>query len=298
MVVARTEPIRISVKRGMGHLVSLIIPVYNAEDYVARSIDTVLAQTLSEVELVLVDDGSTDSTSDILNWYAEKYPNIIVVHQQNRGVPSARNTGIEQANGEYIAFMDNDDMIRPDMLEKLYTSIKKNNCDIAVTSIYQIVKGSYEAGMQCSLEEDVAVSTDEYLRMYAANGYALFSIWNKLYRASIVKEHLFPAIMFDDEAWTPYILSYADTICYLDGKLYEYDRSIRNGTLVDKWFRKSEEEIFQDHKRAILFYLKHGRPEKKELLKEFAKSELGLFSRTSGYDEYKKLWEQIEGIEK
>ena len=296
MVVARSGQIGLTVEKYKKPLISLIMPVYNAENYVARSIDTVLAQTFSDTEIILVDDGSTDHSVEIVDWYAKTYPNVVVIHRENGGVPAARNTGIESANGEYIAFMDNDDMLRPNMLEKLYTSIKKNDCDIAVTSIYQIVKGKYEMGMQCSLEEDVAVRMNEFLRMYAVSGYALFSIWNKLYRASLVKEHRFPEIMFDDEAWTPYILSYGDKICYLDAALYEYDRSIRNGTLVDKWFRKAADEIFQDHKRAILFYLEHGNPERMELLKEFAKSEMGLFSRTTKYEEYGKLWIQIEGM--
>lgn len=293
MVVAKSRPINLSREQYKKPLISLIMPVYNAEEYIVRSVDTVLAQTFSDTEIILVDDGSTDHSTEIVDWYAEKYPNITVVHRSNGGVPAARNTGIELANGEYIAFMDNDDMLRPSMLEKLYTSIQKNDCDIAATSICQIVKGNYEIGMQYPLKEDVAVTADEFLRMYAENGYALFSIWNKLYRASLVRDHLFPLIIFDDEAWTPYILSYADRVCYLDEALYEYDRSIRNGTLVDKWFKKTVDEIFQDHRRAILFYLEHGHPERVELLKKLAKSELGLFSRTTSYPEYEKLWEYI-----
>lgn len=274
-------------------LVSLIMPIYNAEDYLVRSIDTVLAQTFSDTEIILVDDGSTDRSAEIVDWYAANYPNVFVTHQENGGLPVARNTGIERANGAYIAFVDSDDMIRPDMLEKLYVSIKKNDCDIAVTSIYQIVKGKYEMGMRCPLKEDVVVTMDDFLRMYTVNGYALFSVWNKLYRASLVKERRFPEFMFEDEAWTPYILSYGDKICYLDAALYEYDRSIRSETLVDKAFRRTADEMFREHKRSILFYLEHGNPARKALLKEFAKSELGLFSRTTGYEEYKKLWERI-----
>lgn len=293
MVVAKSEQISLKTEQYEKPLISLIMPVYNAEDYIARSIDTVLAQTFPDTEIILVDDGSTDHTPVIVDWYAEKYPNVIVTHRENGGVPAARNTGIKFANGEYIAFMDNDDMIRPSMLEKLYASIKKNDCDIAVTSIYQIVNGKYERGMQYPLEEDAAIAMDDFLRIYMRTGYAFFSIWNKLYRASLVKEHLFPLIIFDDEAWTPYILSYANKICYLDDALYEYDRSIRNGTLVDKWFRKTQDEIFQDHKRAILFYLDHGKLERMKLLKEFAESELGLFSRTTAYEEYEKLRERI-----
>lgn len=294
MVVAMADQIGLTAETYEKPLISLIMPVYNAEDYIARSVDTVLAQTFSDSEIILVDDESTDHSAEIVDWYGEKYPNVIVTHRKNGGVPAARNTGIGLARGKYIAFMDNDDMLRPGMLQKLYLSIIKNDCDIAVTSIYQIIKGKYEVGMQSPIEEDTAVTADEFLRMYASNGYAMFSIWNKLYRASLIKEHMFPEIMFDDEAWTPYILSHADRICYLDKALYEYDRSIRNGTLVDKWFRKSADEIFQSHKRAILFYLEHGSQERMELLKEFAKSELGLFLRTTAYEKYEKLREKIE----
>lgn len=293
MVVAKTPPVFLEAVPYEICRISLIMPVYNAEDYVARSIDTVLAQTFTGLELILVDDGSTDHTPDIVDWYKETFPNVIAIHQRNKGVPAARNTGIEAAGGEYIAFMDNDDMLRPDMFEKLYGSIQKNDCDIAVTSIYQIVKGKYEIGMQCLVEEDRAVTSEEFLRQYASNGYALFSIWNKLYRASLVKTHPFPLIPFDDEAWTPYILSYADKICYLNSALYEYDRSIRSSTLVDQWFKKTEQEIFSDHKRAILFYLEHGDPKRTEFLRTFAKSELGLFGRTTAYGEYEKLREEI-----
>lgn len=293
LIVAESAQTGLTAETYTKPLVSLIMPIYNAEDYLAKSIDTVLAQTLSDTEIILVDDGSTDRSAEIVDWYAANYPNVLVTHQENGGLPAARNTGIKRANGTYIAFMDSDDMICPSMLEKLYTSVKKNDCDIAVTSIYQIVQGKYEKSIGYPLQEDVAVAMDDFLRMYAANGYALVSVCNKIYRASLVKERRFPGVLFEDEAWTPYILSYGDKICYLDGALYEYVRSIRSETLIEKAHRRTEDEIFREHKRSILFYLEHGNPARKALLKEFAKSELGLFSRTTGYEEYKKLWEKI-----
>lgn len=295
LIVAESAQTGLTAETYTKPLVSLIMPIYNAEDYLAKSIDTVLAQTLSDTEIILVDDGSTDRSAEIVDWYAANYPNVLVTHQENGGLPAARNTGIKRVNGAYIAFMDSDDMIRPSMLEKLYTSVKKNDCDIAVTSIYQIVQGKYEKSIGYPLQEDVEVAMDDFLRMYAANGYALVSVWNKIYRASLVKEHMFPRFLFEDEAWTPYILSYGDKICYLDGALYEYVRSIRSETLIEKAHRRTEDEIFREHKRSILFYLEHGNPARKALLKEFAKSELGLFSRTTGYEEYKKLRERIAG---
>ena len=212
------------------------------------------------------------------------------------GVQATRNTGVLHTNGKYIGFVDSDDMIRPDMMERLYTCIKRNQCDIAVTSAYEINYRGYSPIMQHSIEENKAVAVEEYLQMYASGGYAMPAIWNKLYRASLVKEHLLPLIRYEDEAWTPYVLSYADKICYLDEGGYEYDRSNCSNSLVDQWARKSKEEVFGDHKRSILFYLEQGNPKRLGELKELAKSELTSFAKVFAYDGYKELREEVERI--
>ena len=231
MVVAESETIYLEAKQPGIPQVSLVMAAYNAEDYIVRSIDTALAQSFLDLELIIVDDGSTDSTPDIIEWYANRYPNILVVHKVNGGVATARNIGIERANGEYIGFLDNDDMIRPDMIMKLHGSIKKNECDIAITSVCRIVDGVSQKFIQYPMEEDVAITTDEFFSMHFTKG-CMFSvaIWNKLYRASLVKQHLIPVLIGDDDAWTPYILSYSDKICYLNGYFYEWDRTIRSST--------------------------------------------------------------------
>lgn len=275
--------------------VSLIIPVYNAEDYIVRSIDTVLAQTFSGLEVILVDDGSTDHTPEILDWYAGRYPNITVIHQANSGVPAARNTGVRHAGGMYIGFMDNDDMLCPDMIERLYDSITANDCDIAVTSVYQIKDRGYEVFVQYPVKENVAVPTEEFLSDYYMKecGFGVV-VWNKLYRASLVKTHLFPVMIHDDEAWTPYILSYAEKICYLNDFSYEYDRIIRTSTLVETWIHQSQEDRFAARKNPIMFYLKNSNPRMLPLLKKLAGQQLAELERVYGYEEYKKLRMQIE----
>lgn len=296
MIVAKMPLVSLCAESFEKPLVSVVIPAYNAETGIVRTIDTVLAQSFKDLEIVAVDDGSTDRTPDILDWYAEKYSNIKVIHQKNAGVQAARNTGIEHASGEYTGFVDSDDMIRPGMAERLYTSAKKNHCDIAITSGYEIGIRGYNPIMQYSVKTDIAVAGEEFLRIYASGEYALPAVWNKLYRTSMVKEHLFPLIVYEDEAWTPYILSYAERICYLNDLndcAYEYDRSTCSGSLVDQWARKSKEEVFQDHKRSVLFYLEQGNPKRAGLLKELAKNELGLFARAMSYAEYEILRKQI-----
>lgn len=296
MIVAKSALISLRGEPYKEPLVSIVIPAYNAEKDIVRAIDTILAQSFSDLEVVIVDDGSSDGSPIILDWYEEKYPNIRVIHQENAGVQAARNNGIINANGDYIGFVDSDDMIRPDMIERLYYSAKSNGCDIAMTSGYQIESRGYTPVMQYSVTEDTAITVEEFLRIYAAGGYSQPAVWNKLYRSSLVKGHLFPLIVYEDEAWTPYILSYAEKICYLDICAYEYDRSNCSGSLVDKWARKSKDEVFQDHRTSILFYLEQGNPKRFGLLKELAKSELRLFARAMAFDKYSKLWEQIAGM--
>lgn len=297
MIVAKSAPVYLHVEsKDAAPLVSVVIPAYNAENYVVRCIDTVLAQSFADMEVVIVDDGSVDHTPDILVWYAENYQNIRVIRQENAGVQAARNAGIMHAKGEYTGFVDSDDMIRPDMVERLYECIKSNGCDIAITSGYEINHRGYSPIMQHSIKEDTAFTAEDFLRMYASGGYAMPAVWNKLYRTSLVKEHLFPLIRYEDEAWTPYVLSYAEMICYLNICAYEYDRINCGSSLVDAWARKSKEEVFQDHKCSILFYLEQGNPKRLELLKKLAKSELSSFMKALAYVGYEELRKQVEGM--
>ena len=185
-------------------------------------------------------------------------------------------------------------MIRPEMVIKLHDSVKKNECDIAMSSVCQIVNGVSQK-LQYPMEEDVAMTMDEFFNMHFTKG-CMFSvvIWNKLYKASLVKQHLLPELIADDDAWTPYILSYADKICYLNGCFYEWDRTIRSNTQVDEWNRKSREETFLIHKNATMFYLENGNPKRLDFLKKLANRQLLEMRKAFGDDEYEKLWEKIE----
>lgn len=294
MVVAESETTFLKAKGHEVPQVSLLMAAYNAEEYIARSIDTALAQSFLNLELIIVNDGSTDSTASIIDWYAEKYSNIIGIHQPNGRTPFARNTGIMYARGNYIAFMDSDDMIHPDMIANLFDSIWSNHCDIAITSIYMIEKSGYKPLIQYPLKENVAVSTEEFFNMHFTKGCMFATIvCNKLYRTELVKKHLLPILPAEDDAWTPCILSYADTICYRDDCSYEYDR-IRSDTVSKALWTRSREDMFEIHKNATLFYLENGNPKRLELLKKLANRQLMEMRKAYGDDKYEKLWEKIE----
>lgn len=128
----------------MIYKVTVVVPVYNVERYLKRCIESLKNQTLKEIEIVLINDGSKDKSGEICNEYASKYENIKVIHQLNRGLSGARNTGIKVAQGEYIGFVDSDDYVEKDMFERLYNQAKEYSCEIACCG----VKNIYENGKE------------------------------------------------------------------------------------------------------------------------------------------------------
>lgn len=118
--------------------VSVVIPVYNMEKYLERCVESVLAQTLKEIEIILVDDGGSDRSVQMCDEYKKKYSNIIVLHKENGGLTSAWKAGSKLANGAYIGYVDSDDFIEPNMYERLYDAVKKNDADIACCGLKHI----------------------------------------------------------------------------------------------------------------------------------------------------------------
>lgn len=292
MITAQSDMTAVSEEQMMQKKISLVMPAYNAESYIARSIDAALAQSFRDMELVIVNDGSTDQTQRVIDWYRERYPQVKAVYKTNGGQASARNAGIEQASGDYIGFMDNDDMMRPDMLEKLYDAIIKNDCDVAMTSIYLIRREGYEEAAAYPIPENTAIPIDEFFEHYIRYAYPV--VWNKIYKASLVKDHMFGKNIYEDEAWTPYVLSYAKNICYINEHLYEFDRVIRSGTAGDALLGRPIEERFKDHKDIVMFFLNNGNPEKWELLKRLALVYLRSYVSYYSYPKYRELKEEVE----
>ena len=115
--------------------ISIIVPVYNIEEYLPRCIESILNQTYNNLELILVDDGSKDKSGEICDAYAKKDNRVVVLHKENGGSSSARNAGIAIAKGEYLGFVDSDDYIEPDMYEKMVAVIEKTGCKIETLDV-------------------------------------------------------------------------------------------------------------------------------------------------------------------
>lgn len=171
----------------MKKLVSVIIPAYNIEEYIGRCLDSVLSQTYENLEIIVIDDGSSDSTGKILDEYEKKEDRIKVIHKENGGVSSARNKGLDVAAGEYIGFIDGDDLIDPRMYEILVNLLEEENADIAHCG-YQMVFPNrvdyyYNTGKR------KVQTTKEGLKDLLSGEMIEPGLVNKLYKKDIIKNH-------------------------------------------------------------------------------------------------------------
>ena len=266
---------------------SVIIPAYNSQDYISRTICSVLTSTIDDVEMVIVDDGSKDNTKDVLNWYKDRYPDFVrVIYKENGGVADTRNRGIAEAVGEYIAFMDNDDIIRPKGFERLYNMIKQTESDIAVSPIYRIDNDRYVMRHKLPFEQNKAIDIEEYLKLVFSDGFNNIGVWNKLYKREIVQAHPYGKLAYEDVSWTPCILSYADKFCYLDEVCYEWDRKIRPATFSNVLSNRSAEEKFKERYEAVKFFYDEGNPKHKECLAYIMAKRLFGQGKTAKYHGY------------
>ena len=279
---------------GESYKLSVIIPVYNSQDYISRTIQTVLGSTLSNIELVLVDDESTDNTRDVIDWYCDKYPlTVKKIYKKNGGVADTRNTGIAFAHGKYIAFMDNDDMVRPDGFQKLFDAIEKTHSDIAVSPLYRIDPDRYLVRHKLPFEENKKIDIDDYLKMIFSDGYNNIGVWNKLYKADLVKNHPYGKLMYEDVSWTPYILSWANSFCYVNSICYEWDRKIRPATLSNTLSNRTKADKFNERFEAFKFFYEQGNPKRRECLAYIMAKRLygqGLKAK------YSKYFEEISNL--
>lgn len=266
---------------------SVVIPAYNAQKFISRCISSALASDLKEIEVIAVDDGSTDETKDILSWYENMYPQFFKkIFKENGGAAEARNYGIAESKGHYIAFIDSDDMIRPDAYSTMYDSLQKTGADIAIGRLYKVDNDKYYVRHTLPLPAYKAINPEEYLRLLFTQTYNNVAVWNKMYRTKLVQEHPIPLLSYEDVSWTPYILSWADSLCYVDKVCVEWDRKIRSFTLSNELSSRSVELKYQDRLKAVDFFYENGNPQHKEVLAYLKAKRLYNQGETAGYNGY------------
>lgn len=240
-------------------VISIVVPVYNVEAYLPRCLDSILAQTHSNFELLLVDDGSTDTSPDICDQYAQKDSRIRVVHQNNQGVSAARNLGIDwvlqNSESEWLTFIDSDDWIHPRMLESLLNAAISQNKYISSCSFLSTAEQiPYYTVFPPHTE--VLLTSNFYI-----NRTINFVVpWGKLYHKNTFEDIRFPiGLRYEDEYTTYKVLFQYDSLAYIDAPLYYYYVN-PNGFMNNGWSPQRLQSLgaLKEH---ILFFRRKGNPE-------------------------------------
>ena len=199
--------------------VSIIVPVYNTEKYLKRCVDSILAQTYTDIEVLLIDDGSTDNSGKICDEFAMLDDRVKTIHKQNGGVSDARNNGISHASGKRICFVDSDDMISPRYVEVLKELADKSGCPIAqcdclrFSECSEIPTESFE-GLNSYIIDSISVANNMSLSVI---------VWNKIYDIKLFDNFLFPVGRIHEDLATTYkLIEKSGKICITDAKLYYY----------------------------------------------------------------------------
>ena len=212
----------------MKELISIIVPVYNVEKYLNRCIDSLISQTYQNIEIILVDDGSTDSSSEIVDGYLKKDNRIKVFHKDNGGLSDARNKGIEISKGKYLSFVDSDDYVTNTYIETLYNTIIEYEADISICSY----KVNYETGqiLKKGKNKKGVYSTEKALKNMLYHRDFDVSAWAKLYKKELFNGIIFPkGRLFEDAATTYKLMMKSKRISYNLKEEYYYiirDKSI------------------------------------------------------------------------
>ena len=238
-------------------LISVLMPAFNVEKYITMAIDSVLSQTLSDFELIIINDGSTDGTGEIIEKYKETDARIRVFHMENGGLANARNIAMSYARGAYITFIDSDDAVKENYLECLYDNAVKYNADVVFSSFYRYVeeeKTYYYVILEQGYEVKEFTGREIYQNYYRpVNGYniALAVASGKLFKKEIADKLYFPKGKIHEDSFTTYkayLLS--DKIVYVNKHLYMY-RQRSNSIMASKWSRERLRNSIEQHEERI-----------------------------------------------
>ena len=237
--------------------VSIIVPVYQVEKYIRQCIDSILAQTFTDFELILVDDGSKDRSGQICDEYAGMDKRVKVIHQKNSGAAAARNSGMDQAIGDYFLFVDSDDYVVPTMVECLYEKVVKEKADIAVCNYLYFFENDREKDFSTSIKSEVLPGTEIFYNRKNERNYGIWTVvWNKLYRKETVGKVRFRfGRYFEDEFWANDIYQMDIKVVTIPECLYYY-RQHDESTMKQKSIQKNFDVIEALQERIDIYLQK------------------------------------------
>lgn len=246
--------------------VSIIVPVYNVELYIDECIQSILEQTYRNIEIILVDDGSTDKSGIKCDEYAKKDSRIIVLHKVNGGLAEARNYGVNYASGEWILFVDSDDYIKNNACERLIETAMKFKSDIVVGKEKKFENKLIIQNVSDNLEPECLTSEEGLIAYFYRkfNGYAC----GKLIKTSLVRKFPFPIGKYFEDAFVVYhYLEYSNKIVVIQDELYYYRQ--RSGSIVNSNFTKKQLDIIEANEICMRYFADKNKNIQKAVLSKF-----------------------------
>ena len=251
----------------MNELISIIVPVYNAEKYIEKCIDSIIGQTYKNIEIILIDDGSTDSSGIICDKYLKKDARIKVLHINNSGVSNARNIGLDKATGEWIVFVDSDDWIESNFCEKLYAGLISNPKVDIVCSGYKRIYSYTEEFINCN-NKNILYNANQYLLklLNVQNGYGFCHM--KMIRRDCIKDIRFnnKLVVAEDALFNMQILKNVNEVLQIGEGLYNY--RFNENSLVRKYDKNYVTKYLNAMKETYK-YLKNEYPNNEYVMNNF-----------------------------
>ncbi|WP_051145378.1 glycosyltransferase [Butyrivibrio fibrisolvens] len=238
--------------------ISVIVPVYNVEKYVIKCVDSIINQTYKNLEIILVDDGSTDTSGEICDEYQKKDDRIKVFHTENRGLSCARNYGIKQATGEYIAFLDSDDYVYGSYIEDLYGLCKECGADIAQCDFIFVLEDSAMLKEQIYNKVEIITGKEAVIRCCKQPNAVKYNVaWNKLYKKKLFDDLQYPEGRIHEDEFTSYKLFFkADKVAVTSKYLHCYVQ--RKDSITDKKFDLKKLDRIDAYEERLAFLKNNG----------------------------------------
>lgn len=248
-------------------LISVIVPIYNVECYLKTCIDRIVNQTYSNLEIILVDDGSPDKCPEICDEYEKNDSRVKVIHQENGGLAHARNVGIANSNGAYLTFVDSDDYVSNDYVASLYKGLIESDADISIASLI-VFKESESSCVSQERTPFVEIAKNDYFKEYvsikAEKSMPFITAWNKLYKKELFEGIKYPKGKLYEDAFTTYkLIEKAKKIVYSTTKLYFY--RLNSQSILGQSFKEKHIEMVEAFRDARDYFYQKGNAEIAEM---------------------------------
>ena len=275
-------------------LISVVVPVYNVEHYLKKCVDSICHQTYRNLEIILVDDGSTDCSGSLCDEFATSDSRIRVIHKFNGGLSDARNAGMELASGEWWMFVDSDDYIAPDTAETLLLAAVENHCEIAVCNMMRIYEDGKQEPFYCPVTEPTIWAGEQRFETLRQP-----SVCNKLFRADLFKELRFPKRKFYEDTFVYHVLAHRANRIALTGLSGYYYLSRRESILghsqfTDRYF----DYVEAIHERAMFLFnhgvSRYGEEACLSLYAAIVNSTKNIRKTPQNAEHFQKMWEWYE----